>query len=343
MLEGHPCALGVVKGINGEASVESPVGGLCFRRQGQTGQAKGAAQFGEARVPSGEAAAIGGQEKAARHVQVLMKEPADQIPMVAETGRMAAGGREQEAGIFDGAAGEHEDLRPHLEGPTIERADHDALDGTPGCAGQELSGVGVQEDVNVGSAAQLFAKALAEPEAGTAPAVVVPDKPLEAIRRKFPEGDAHPFPGAGIIEIRSDAAEVMGTAQVRLQLGAGNGPSAPRHPRPFLVIDGVEGCANTAPAIGASPETPAAAFMELLKVFFADAIGRAEALDAVFPPIAATFEQNHLEWRGEKISSEGNAGRAAADDTHVGFDGGIVREGSYVRDHRVTIRGPGAQ
>lgn len=96
----------------------------------------------------------------------LTKLEREMIAVVVSSGRLAGVRGEQQAGVLDGAGGEHEEPGAHLEAVPGQRRRAHALDAAAVAALLQFDGIGVKVDGDVRRPAELVAKRRPEAPAG---------------------------------------------------------------------------------------------------------------------------------------------------------------------------------
>jgi hypothetical protein len=109
----------------------------------------------------------------------------------------------------------------------------------------------------------------------------------------------------------------MGSLIRRDQLLAPDRPTLARHPWPRLEVDRIQRTAPTKPAIGASAEEPASAFVEP-RIGQPDVFARIKVLRFLIARESAAFEQHYVMPRTDELQRDRYSRRPSSDHAKIG-------------------------
>src|SRR5436190_20912019 len=177
-------------------------------------------------------------EDAARHLQMLHEEAANEVVRIPEPSRDATVGGEEQPSVLDRRRREHVLARANPDLLSLEGADAQPLDGADALVRLDLANGGVRVEVDVPRADDRVAVARAEARRRTElPHLRPHDRRVE---RKGHERRVAPLPLCGLVLVRSKLEHAMRAGVVRVEMGAREWPAAVRDPLTRREIDRIE-------------------------------------------------------------------------------------------------------
>ncbi len=275
-----------------------------------------------------------GKQTGRNQLYVFGKEAADEIVAIADAGGHDLVRGEQDTWVLHSSRCEHIAVGPDRERIADQCRDADAGQCARVSIRHQLRGIRIQVDGHILRTLQCVA--VADPEARGRAEL---DKArADAIlgKRKYRSGRQVPM--SGVVVKIAQLTQFLGARIVRLQVRAGNRPTAIRYPRSRFEVDRLQRAAPASPVHRGAPQAAQPGGFQR-HVVQANLLAAGEVLGAGFRIEPAAFQYDDFLVRIAECERQRDACCTGADDAQVRPQPRTSRDGSSVDDQ---LRPPGS-